>query len=278
MGATATRWVMAPLDGLPLPGVARTARTGRLLRGTIGVAAFLAVGELVGRSGIVSQRYLPPTSDVLSALVSIVGDGFAADVWTTTRHWLIGLLVAVAIGVPLGLLLGSVPLLNTASRVAVEFLRPIPSVALIPVAAFAWGNGTQMRVFVMVFAAVWPILFNTIYGLMEVDPLAKETARSFGMGRFGIAVTVSLPSAAPFILTGVRLGAAIALIIEVTAELYAGGPGGIGVAAGVMYAAGRIDMVLAATLVAGLLGLLGNTLLELLGRRGLAWAHAGRQS
>lgn len=248
-----------------------------MVRGAIGVAAFLAVGELVGRAGIVSRRFLPPTSDVLSSLVNLLDGGFAYHVWATVWHWLVGLLLAVVIGVPLGLLLGSVPLLNSASRVAVEFLRPIPSVALIPIAAFVWGNDTQMRVFVMVFAAVWPILFNTIYGLMEVDPLAKESARSFGMGRLGIALGVSLPSAAPFILTGVRLGAGIALIVEVTAELYAGGRGGIGVEINTLANAGQMDMVLAATLIAGVLGLTSNALLELLSRYGLAWAHAARR-
>jgi NitT/TauT family transport system permease protein len=156
----------------------------------------------------------------------------------------------------------------------VEFLRPIPSVALIPLAVLIFGTGTQMRVFVMTFAAIWPILFNTIYGLMEVDPLAKETARSYGSGRLAVVLRVSLPSAAPFVLTGVRLAAAIALILEVTAELFGGGGRGIGTVISVaIYGSGQKDVVLAATLVAGLLGLLANLVLEYAGRRGMVWAH-----
>jgi NitT/TauT family transport system permease protein len=156
----------------------------------------------------------------------------------------------------------------------VEFLRPIPSVALIPLAVLVFGTGTEMRVFVMTFASVWPILFNTIYGLMEVDPLAKETARSYGCGRLAVVLRVSLPSAAPFVLTGIRLAAATALILEVTAELFGGGGRGIGtVIAIAIFGSGQKDVVLAGAMVAGVLGLVANLALEYGGRRGLVWAN-----
>ena len=267
---------------LRLPGVPASPLLGRpWIRGAIGVALFLAAGEAIGRMGLVSREDLPPTSDVLRALWQMVAvEGFGSDVLITTGNWLIGLAVAIAIGVPAGLLLGSVPILNSASRLAIDFLRPIPSVALIPLAILVLGTGTEMRVFVMVFAAIWPILFNTIYGLMEVDPLAKETARSFGAGRIRVALTVSLPSASPFILTGIRLAATIALILEITAELLGGGgAGGIGKVINVATGGfGRMDVVLAATLVAGVIGLVANTVLEYVSRHGFAWAHAGAPS
>jgi NitT/TauT family transport system permease protein len=246
-----------------------------VVRGAIGVAAFLVAGELIGRVGVVARDYLPPTSDVLVALWHLFADdGFGVDVLVTAGNWLLGLATAVVIGVPLGLLLGSVPRLNEVSRLVVEFLRPIPSVALIPLAVLVFGSGTEMRVFVMTFASVWPILFNTIYGLMEVDPLAKETARSYGSGRLAVVLRVSLPSATPFVLTGVRLAAAIALILEVTAELLGGGDRGVGVVVSVaMYGSGRKDVVLACVLAAGVLGFLANLVLERTGHRTLAWAH-----
>jgi NitT/TauT family transport system permease protein len=254
---------------------------GPIVRGAIGVVLFLGAGEVIGRIGLVSREDLPPTSDVLRALWQMLTEeGFASDVLITTGNWLAGLAVAILIGVPAGLLLGSVPMLNAASRLAIDFLRPIPSVALIPLAILLFGTGTDMRVFVMVFASIWPILFNTIYGLKEVDPLAKETARSFGAGRLRVALGVSLPSAAPFVLTGIRLGATIALILEITAELLAGGGGGgIGKVINVATSGfGRMDVVLAATLVAGVIGLLANAILEFVSRRGFAWAHLGAPS
>jgi NitT/TauT family transport system permease protein len=251
------------------------------VRGTIGVAVFLAAGEVIGRLGLFDREYLPPTSDVLRTLWTMLTvEDFAYDVLLTTGYWLLGLAVAIAIGVPAGLLLGSVPLLNSAARLAIDFLRPIPSVALIPLAILVLGTGTEMRVFLMVFASIWPILFNTIYGLMEVDPLAKETARSYGAGRLRIALTVSLPSAAPFMMTGIRLGATIALILEITAELFGGGgTRGIGKVINIATSGfGRMDVVLAATLVAGALGLLANMIMEFVSRRSFAWAHVGAPS
>jgi NitT/TauT family transport system permease protein len=247
----------------------------------MGIVLFLGAGEVIGRLGLANREDLPPTSDVLRALWQMLTEeGFASDVLITTGNWLVGLAVAIMIGVPAGLLLGSVPLLNAASRLVIDFLRPIPSVALIPLAILVFGTGTEMRVFVMVFASIWPILFNTIYGLKEVDPLAKETARSFGAGRLRVALTVSLPSAAPFVLTGIRLGATIALILEITAELLGGGgAGGIGKVINVATSGfGRMDVVLAATLVAGAIGLAANAVLELASRRGFAWAHLGAPS
>jgi len=242
---------------------------------------FLGAGEVIGRLGLVNREDLPPTSDVLRTLWHMLTEeGFTSDVLITTGNWLVGLAVAIMIGVPAGLLLGSVPMLNAASRLVIDFLRPIPSVALIPLAILVFGTGTEMRVFVMVFASIWPILFNTIYGLKEVDPLAKETARSFGAGRARIALTVSLPSAAPFVLTGIRLGATIALILEVTAELLGGGgAGGIGKVINIATSGfGRMDVVLAATLVAGAIGLAANAVLEFASRRGFAWAYLGAPS
>jgi len=255
--------------------VAVSSVSSAVVRGAIGVAAFLVAGEVIGRIGIVARTYLPPTSDVLGALWQMLSaEGFGTDVLVTAANWMLGLATAVAIGVPLGLLLGSVPRLNEVSRLVVEFLRPIPSVALIPLMVLVLGTGTEMRVFVMVFAAVWPILFNTIYGLMEVDPLAKETARSYGSGRLAVALRVSLPSAAPFVLTGIRLAATTALILEVTAEYFGGAGRGIGTVISVAsFGSGQKDVVLAGALAAGVLGLLANLALEYTGRHTLVWAH-----
>lgn len=105
--------------------------------------------------------------------------------------------------VPLGVLLGSVPLLGTAARALVELLRPIPSVALIPLAIILFADPTRMKMSLIFYACLWPILINTLYALRDVDPLAKDSLRAFGFGTLSVLWRVSLPSAAPFIATGV---------------------------------------------------------------------------
>jgi NitT/TauT family transport system permease protein len=234
------------------------------------------LSEILGRAGIVHRDFLPPASTILGRAVSLAGDGyFLTNLWSTIKAWAIGLAIAVGGGVPLGLLLGSVPMLNTAVRAVVEFLRPIPSVALIPLVSLILGSGQTTEVTLIVYAAAWPVLFNTIYGLQDVDPVAKETMRTFGFGRLAVIWRVSLPSAAPFIATGVRLAAAIALILAVGTEILSGFGQGLGtfIAQAQQSIDGTKD-VLAGTVWTGALGLLVNVVLVQGERRLFRWHHA----
>ncbi|WP_328467571.1 ABC transporter permease subunit [Actinoplanes sp. NBC_00393] len=247
----------------------------RIARGAAGIALVIAASEALGRAGIVHQDFLPPASVILARAGELAFDPlFRSDVLATMTAWALGLLIAIGVAVPLGLVLGSVPAVSRAVTTIVEFLRPIPSVALIPLVAMLLGTGLEMRLTVIVYASVWPILFNTIYGLREVDPLAKETLRSFGFGRFAVLLMVSLPSTAPFVATGVRMAAAVALILAVTAEMFGGFGSGIGIfiAQAANYPGGIGD-TLAATVWAGALGLLINGLLWRGERRVFGWAY-----
>jgi NitT/TauT family transport system permease protein len=233
----------------------------------------LTLAELVTRAELVNPTFLPPASSVLGTTASILVDGtFLQDVVGTLRAWAIGLAVAIAIGVPLGVVLGSSWRSYVATTTAIEFLRPIPSVALIPLAILLVGRGTEMRVALIAYASVWPILFNTIYGIRDVDPLAKDTARAFGFSRLEIVRQVSVRWALPFIYTGIRISAAIALILAISTELIAGGGPGIGTwmlrhsETGVPR-----ELLYAPIVVAGLLGLAINSLMSFGERRFFGW-------
>ncbi|MQA96920.1 MAG: ABC transporter permease subunit [Streptosporangiales bacterium] len=251
-------------------------RPGRVVRGLAGIAVLFGAAEAVSRAGIVSEEFLPPASDVLARAVELTGDElFLEGLAATVTAWALGLGIAVAGAVPLGLLLGSVPAINAALRAIVEFLRPIPSVALIPLAGLLLGSGTEMKVALIVYAATWPILFNTVYGLHETDPLFKDTLRAFGYGPRAVLLRAGLPSAAPFIATGVRLAAAIALILAVGTEVLSGFGEGLGTfVAQAMNVPGGVTDVLAGTVWAGVLGLAVNALLVGAERRLLHWHHA----
>lgn len=254
----------------------RPSRIGRWLRGFAGLAGLAVLSEILGRAGIVHRDFLPPASTILSRAVSLAGDDyFMSNLWSTIKAWAIGLAIAVAGGVPVGLLLGSVPVLNTAVRAVVEFLRPIPSVALIPLISLILGSGQTTEVTLIVYAAAWPVLFNTIYGLHDVDPVAKETMRTFGFGRLAVLWRVSLPSAAPFIATGVRLAAGVALILAVGTEILSGFGSGLGtfIAQAQQSIDGTKD-VLAGTVWTGVLGLIVNLVLVQGERRLFRWHQA----
>jgi NitT/TauT family transport system permease protein len=248
----------------------------RWIRGLVGLIGFLAVWELVSRTGLVRAEYLPPPSQVGTRLVELVVDrGFVADVIATLLAWAIALGIATAVAVPVGLVLGQVPLLRRSTQTLVEFLRPIPSIALIPLVLILLGSGPGSKITLAVYAAVWPILFNTVYALGEIDPQRIEAARSFGLGRGAVLRRVALPSAAPFVMTGIRLSAAVALIVVVTTELIAGGrSGGLGQFIAVSRSGGgAMDVVLAGALTAGIIGYLVNLGLERAQRQWLGWSE-----
>ncbi|WP_078965220.1 ABC transporter permease [Streptomyces aureocirculatus] len=242
---------------------------GRALLGAVGAVGTLLLAELLARSGVFDAQALPPASSVLARAAEMaVDDGFLGHLWTTVSAWLAGLAVAVALAVPAGLLLGSLPRLDTAALAVVELARPVPSVALIPLAILVFVEPDRVERSLVCYAALWPVLLHTLYGLRDVDPLAKETLRSFGFGPLGVAWRVSLPSAGPHVVTGVRIAASVGLIVAVSAELRAGGDGGLGVyLLGTQSGGGRPDLMVAGACWAGALGVAANAVLVLAGRR-----------
>jgi NitT/TauT family transport system permease protein len=259
------------------PVKARLHRGNLVLRGATGVVVVLLAGELVGRVGLVDESFLPPSSTVLARAGQLVTDGgFLGDVAFTLGGWSSGLLIATLVAVPAGVLLGSLPLVDSAARVLVEFLRPIPAVALIPLALLVIPDQGAMERVLAAYAATWPILINTIYGAGDVDPVARDMARCFGLSRVAILSRIWLPSVAPFVATGVRLASSVALIVTITTELISGG-GGDGLGQFIFDASGSPDGaadVFAAVVVTGALGLLLDVLLRYAERRAFRWHFA----
>jgi ABC-type nitrate/sulfonate/bicarbonate transport system permease component len=165
--------------------------------------------------------------------------------------------------------------LKVGVRAVVEFLRPIPSVALIPLAILIWGSGLESKVFLAAFASTWPLLMQTLYGVQDVDPVATDTARSFGLSRPQRFLHVTLPSAGPYIATGIRISAAVSLILAVTAELVIGSPG-LGQQINIARQSENVDVMYALIAVTGLLGWGVNVVFTRLERRVLFWHPSQR--
>lgn len=272
--------VTTPLARTPRRTRIGSIRRRTVVRGLLGFLGLFAVAEVVSRSGIVNEAFLPPASLVLLRVGELLIDpAFLGQILATMQAWAIGLAICIVVSVTLGVLLGSSRAVYSGSRAVIEFLRPIPSVALIPVAMLVLGNDAEMKIALIVFSTSWPVLFNTIYGMHDVDPIAKLTAKSFGRGRLSTLLSVSLPSAAPFIFTGIRIAASVALIVAISAELLAGASDGLGrwmLDAGAT--GNRPDLVYAATIIAGLIGLIINAVLVFVERKFLSWQPALRQT
>jgi NitT/TauT family transport system permease protein len=243
------------------------------------VFTLFVVLELLTRAELVTPNYLPPASEILGETVLLFGRStFWSAFWATIQACLIGLGLATLVGVPLGLVLGLSKWAHKAAITIVELLRPIPSVALIPLAILVWGRGTEMKVALIVYACIWPILFNTIYGTNQVDPIGADTARVFGMGRAKTTLRVHLPAASPFIFTGVRIAASVALILAVSTEIVAGGANGLGIQLELARNFGDLKLSYAFTIVTGLVGLAMHFVFEAIERRRFAWVTQAQAS
>jgi ABC-type nitrate/sulfonate/bicarbonate transport system permease component len=244
--------------------------------GAAGLAGFLALGEVVPRLGLVSQDYLPPASRIAGALGTELGDhAFWTALGDTLTGWALGLVVAVGAGILVGVVIAVVPHLREATASTIEFLRPIPSVALIPLAVLLYGTELRSVLLLVVYASFWQVLVQVLYGVQDVDPVAEETARSYGLGPWARVRHVLWPTALPYVMTGVRLAAAVALILTVTAELVIGAPG-LGARIAVAQTSQAVPDMYALVVVTGVLGLLINVGARTVERRALAWHQSVR--
>lgn len=244
---------------------------GKQLLGILGIIGFLATWELIPRLGLIEERFLPPASEVIAALFVDFGlTAFWVAVGETMTAWFLGLLIAVAAAVLLGFIIGSSDFLRKATNSTIEFLRPIPSVALIPLAVLLFGVKIESSLLLIVYASFWQVLIQVLYGVADVDMVANNTARTYGLGRMARIRHVVFPTALPYLMTGVRLAAAVALVLAITAELVIGSPG-LGREIALAQSGGAISGMYALVLATGLIGVLINMLMRQIEKRILGW-------
>ncbi len=248
----------------------------KLALGTAGLLGFLLTWQLIPTLGIVDPRYLPTATTVLAQLAAELRDlEFWRNVGRTLTTWGLGLLIATVAATAIGTVIGLIPAARRFTHTTVEFLRPIPSVALIPLAILLFGFQMPAALLIVVYASFWQVFVQVLYGVADVDTVARDTARSFGLSRASRFRNLVLPTALPYIMTGIRLGAAVALILTVTAELLIAVPG-IGRVIVFARSAGDVTTVYVYVVVAGLLGLLVNLVFRLVERRVLSWHQSVR--
>ncbi len=271
----------ATLSAGSVPSAGRTRRQGRKapaqkLLGIAGILGFLATWEAIPRLGIIDGRYLPPASEVIAALVrDFTLTAFWASVAETMKAWFLGLLIAVVLAVLLGFIIGSSSFLRKATNSTIEFLRPIPSVALIPLAVLLFGVKIESSLLLIVYASFWQVLIQVLYGVADVDMVANNTAKTYGLGTMARIRYVVFPTALPYLMTGIRLAGAVALVLAITAELVIGSPG-LGREIALAQSGGAISGMYALVLATGLIGVLINALMRFIEKRALSWHSSVR--
>ncbi|MPZ00665.1 MAG: ABC transporter permease subunit [Actinophytocola sp.] len=248
--------------------------TRRFSLGAVTVVTFLGLWELLGRTDALGDHALPPFLATASALGRAVA---AAEFWMAAGHtavqWALGLAGAMLVAIPLGLFLGLGRLRHRVTRSTIDFLRTIPPVMLLPLFVLVWGTGLKMVVLLAIYAAVWPMLTQTITGVRQIDQATMDTAAIFKISAWRRFWRVLLPAVSPFITSGVRVSAVISLFIAIVCELVAGSPG-IGQLLAQAQLGGDTALMWGLILVTGVLGVLINTVFKTAESQLLAWHPA----
>jgi sulfonate transport system permease protein len=239
-------------------------------------AGFVALWQAIASWKLVSPVFLPGPDRAWASLLRGFSSG---DLWSklvgTLEHMAYGWLAASIAGIAIGAMIGSSRLMRTYVAPSLEFLRPLPVSAIIPVAIAAFGLTQGMALFVIAFGAIWPIMLATIHGFAAVEPRLYEVARSLQMSRLAVIFKIALPSASPDILAGMRLSLTVALILSVVCEILAG-LDGLGHWVLLSARAFRSADLFAGVILLGATGYVTSVAMSLAEQRLLAWQASQR--
>lgn len=248
-----------------------------VLWGLGAVIAVIAAWELAARTGLLPSVAFPAASEVFFRLASLLIEGrFWTAVGQTVGAAALGLLIVCLIAVPLGIAVGRIPWIDRSTLLVIEFLKPIPPVALLPLALLFWGPTLTMKVFLVVMGAVWPMMVQVAYGARGLEGTQLDLSRSYRLGRWRTLRYIVLPTLLPFGLTGLRVSASIAIVVAVVAELIGGAPG-MGREIALAQNAADLPSMYAYILATGLLGLAVNAVFILAGKPLLFWHPSQRK-
>jgi ABC-type nitrate/sulfonate/bicarbonate transport system permease component len=229
--------------------------------GLVTLVVCVLLWEVAIRAGGLRYEYLPPPSAIVGGFIELARSGqLAIDTLHTVQSVIIGWAVAMLLGVVLGLLLGTSPLIRRYSLATIEVLRPMPAIAFVPVALLLFGFSLETEMIVIILPALWPVLINTMGGVMSIHARLFEVGRTFRLPRAEIIRKILLPAALPAILVGARISMTLALVLAVVAEMV-GNPNGLGYAVVRDQQALRPELMFADVVVIGILGIVLNAVL-----------------
>ena len=232
-------------------------RAGRsFVRSVVALALLAGAYELLARGGAFPPALLPTLPAVASALWSGLADGtLPAHAASTLYRVLVGMGLAVVLGIPLGILMGRVRAVERFVLPLASALMPIPSLAWVPVFILWFGLGNGTAIGIVLYAALFPVLLNVWSGVRAVNPLWLRAGSAMGAGTAGLFWKVIVPGSSPFIIAGLRQAFVRAWIAVVGAEMLAASDWGLG---WVIFDAKeflRADVMLASLAIIGLIGL-----------------------
>lgn len=192
----------------------------RLLLGSIVPVLFLGVWEIASRTGLLTLESLSRPSDIFIAWYHALLDGsLLIATYQTFEAALLGLAFAAVVGILWGVVLGLSPLVERITGPTIEALRPIPAIAFMPLALMMFGFGVTLEASIVAYACVWPILIVTVAAVRAIEPRLLDVADVLEMPFWKQMWTIILPAAFARINVGLRVAAAISLVVAVTVEI-----------------------------------------------------------
>jgi len=250
-----------------------------LLESAAVLFALLALWWCASHFEWVSKVFLPTPEATIASLLQglnlapadVRGElaGFTAS---TVERMVLGWLLASLAGMALGALIGISANARAWIQPTLEFIRPLPASAIIPLAISVFGLSPNMVLAVVAFGAMWPVLLATVHGFASVEPRLREVSTALQMGRLPFIWKVGLPSAMPDILSGMRLSMTVSLIVSVVGEMIAS-QNGLGQAILLAARSFQASELFAGIVLLGLIGFVSNALLGLAERRLLRWQN-----
>jgi ABC-type nitrate/sulfonate/bicarbonate transport system permease component len=234
------------------------------------LASLLGLWWLATHAGWVSRVFVPTPEATLTSLAAGLRGEWLAYTAATLQRMVLGFGLAALLGVVLGVTIGASPMLRAWLAPMLEWMRPLPASAVLPLAISLFGLSGGMVLAVVAFGAMWPVLLATLHGVASVHLRLHEVARSLELSRAAFVFKIGLPNAFPDILAGLRLALTVSLIVSVVGEMIAS-QAGLGQAILLAARAFRASELFAGIVLLGALGLAGNALLALAERRLLRW-------
>jgi ABC-type nitrate/sulfonate/bicarbonate transport system permease component len=268
----------------PMPAMPKPARPGRFgffwksrLLGVVFIGVLLVLWEIAAINAIFPPMSFPRMSAILETWWELLLSGeLLRELVPSLWRMFAGYFIGVALGVGLGLLMGYFRFFYNLLEPITEVLRPIPSPAYLPIMILFLGIDDEMKVFMIAFASIFPVLLNTYSGVRSVDPIQLQTARTFGVSGRRLLTQIVLPASSPYIFTGMRVSLAVALIVMVIAEMVAAS-NGIGYFILSAQRGFKIRDMFAGVLTLAMLGYILNRLFLAIENRVLAWHYGYTQ-
>ena len=200
----------------------------RLVPGVLVIAALLLLWQVLTVTNVFSSTQFPTMTATMASLrEALISPSLWAAIFSTLQGWAVGLVIASALALLFGTLIAFSDVAFRSTTTVIEVFKAIPAVAVLPILILLLGSTLRMKIFLVTFGVFWPLVIQVIYGVRSMDPTVLDTAKAMGVTGVRRFFVVTMPSAAPYIATGLRIASISALILAVVSELV-GGTEGVG--------------------------------------------------